>query len=94
MEVNVTVPVPEPAEAASTPVPTPLPVQSGKVELKVIASTATTLVAGVGGALLNALQDNSHLLGSMPGWAQFLIVAGAPPLLTFLAGYATPHTTR
>lgn len=57
------------------------------VEAKVWASTLVTLAASVGVALLNAVQDNPALLGGLPEWVQFVVLAAVPPVLAFLAGY-------
>lgn len=65
-----------------------------KVESKVKWSAVAAFVAGVVVAILNAVQDNPDLLGSMPTWAQTVIIALAPALLAFLGGYAAPHTAR
>lgn len=72
----------------------PAPVPARVVETKVLVATAITGLAGLGGAMLNAFVGSSALLGSLPAWAQFLVVVLAPPLATFLAGYAAPHTPR
>ena len=64
------------------------------IETKVKASAVAAFVVGALIAALNAVQDNPSLLGTLPGWAQTLIIALVPPLLTFLAGYAAPHTRR
>lgn len=69
--------------------PTPQPVES-----KVKWATAATFVAGVLVAVLNVVQDNPGLLEPLPKWAQALVIALAPALVTFLAGYAAPHTRR
>ncbi|MFI0939127.1 holin [Streptomyces sp. NPDC021020] len=64
------------------------------VELKVIASTAATLVASLLLAILNAVQDDHALLGSLPTAVQTVILIVAPTVATFLAGYAAKHTPR
>lgn len=73
------------------PAPPPVVVKR-PVETKVVVSTLMTAAAGLGGAMLNAFVDHSTLLGTLPSWAQFLVIVLAPPLATFLAGYAAPHT--
>lgn len=67
---------------------------SNTVESKVKASAVAAFVIGALIAALNAAQDNPDLLGSLPTWAQTLIIAVAPALVTFLSGYAAPHTRR
>lgn len=69
--------------------PTPAPVES-----KVKWASIAAFVAGVVVAVLNTVQDNPGLLSALPKWAQALIIAIAPALVTFLAGYAGPHTSR
>lgn len=64
------------------------------LEAKVTLSTLVTFLASLGGALLNALVSDSTLLGSLPSWCQFLVIAGSPTILTFISGYVTPHTHR
>jgi hypothetical protein len=65
-----------------------------KIEAKVKASAALTLLLGVALTLLNEVQADNRLLGSLPPWAQSLITLFAPPLAAFLAGWAAPHTPR
>jgi hypothetical protein len=60
-----------------------------KVEAKVWAATTAAFAASVVVSLLNAVQDNHALLGSLPGPLQAVIL-----IVTFLAGYATRHTPR
>jgi hypothetical protein len=64
------------------------------VETKVQAAAWWTLAASVGVALGNATLADSTILGPAPGWAQFLILAALPPVVTFLGGYAAPHSPR
>lgn len=61
-----------------------------KVEAKVWAATTAAFVVSVAVGLLNQIQDNDALLGSL----QFVILAVAPTAATFLAGYAAKHTPR
>lgn len=58
------------------------------VEAKVTAASLVTLLASIAIALLNALQADSTILGSLPPAAQFVLIAVIPPLLTFAGGYA------
>lgn len=69
--------------------PTPAPVES-----KVKWASVAAFVAGVLVAVLNTVQDNPGLIAALPKWAQALIIAIAPALVTFLSGYAAPHTSR
>lgn len=64
------------------------------VEAKVKWSALGSLLAGLVLALLNAVVADSSILGGLPAWAQFVVVTGAPVLVTFLSGYAAPHTAR
>lgn len=59
---------------------------------KVVISTLTSLVTSGAVAALNALA-HGHALGSLPGWAQAVLIALVPPVITFLAGYVTPGST-
>lgn len=67
---------------------------TAKVERKVWAATAATLTTSVGLAVLNDVQDHPELLGGLPPLVQTLLIACAPPLVTFLSGYAAKHTPR
>lgn len=64
-----------------------------QTEVKVTGATVGAFVAGVAVALLNALVANSEIMGSFPGWIQFVLLAVVPPVVAFLSGYATPSTT-
>lgn len=64
------------------------------VEVKVKASTAATLGAGIAIAVLNDVQADSSLLGPIPGWLQAPLLALIPAALTWLAGYQARHTVR
>lgn len=64
------------------------------VEAKVKASTAATFAVSLLAMLLNAVVGNSQLLHPLPAWLQGLVIAVAPPLATFVAGWAAPHTPR
>lgn len=70
---------------------TPKPVED-IVEHKVLSASAVTLAVSVGIALLNGIAADSTLLGwlGLPPVVQAVVLAGVPPLVTFLAGYATP----
>lgn len=59
-----------------------------RIEVKVLVSSAVTLLAGVLVALCNAVLADSSVLGGLPAWAQFAILAAAPAVLAFAAGYA------
>jgi hypothetical protein len=64
------------------------------IERKVTAATAASLVVGIVVAVLNAAVADASLLGPLPQWLQSLILAVAPPLLTFLGGWQARHTPR
>lgn len=64
------------------------------VESKVKWASAAAFAAGAGVAVLNAVQDSPGVLEPLPKWAQALILALAPTLVTFLSGYSAPHTQR
>lgn len=67
---------------------------SGPVETKVTSATTFALLASVVMAMLNIFVADSSLLGPLPPVVQALIIAVIPPVMTFLAGYAAPHTNR
>jgi hypothetical protein len=62
-------------------------------EVKVKGAAGGALVASLALALLNATVADSSILGGLPAWLQFILLAVAPTLVTWLAGYATPSTT-
>jgi len=64
------------------------------IELKAIAGGVVSLLVGVALAALNGFEANSQLLGSIPAWAQALLVAIVPPIVTFLGAYSAKHTPR
>jgi hypothetical protein len=64
------------------------------VSPKVVVSTLVSLGASLLLAILNAVQANPDLLGSVPPVLQFLLLAIIPPLVTFLAGYAKADPLR
>lgn len=70
------------------------PAEKGPVERKVWWASLGTLGASVGAAVLNALLADPGALSVLPGWATFVLIAAAPPIVQFLAGYAAPHTLR
>ncbi len=65
-----------------------------EIETKVAHSTAASAVVGVAVAVLNDVEANHALLGSIPAPAQTVILAAVPPLATFLAGWLARHTPR
>jgi hypothetical protein len=67
---------------------------SWAVEAKVVASTVAATVVGLTVTLLNEIPGNAALLGPLPGWLQGVLTMAAPPLATFLAGWAARHTPR
>lgn len=69
----------------------PLP---GPVETKVKATALVGLAIGVVLAALNGFIGDSALLGALPPAVQGIVLALAPPLVTFLTGYYAPHTAR
>lgn len=64
------------------------------IEAKVKAAASVSFLAGLAVALLNAVVANNALLGSLPAWLQAPLLAVVPFVLTFLGGYAAPHTAR
>jgi hypothetical protein len=65
-----------------------------QIELKVVATTAATFGVSVLLAVLNAVQDDHALLGSIPAALQFVILAVLPAAITFASGYLTRHSPR
>ena len=65
-----------------------------RIESKVTVATIASLFAGVALAVLTAVQSDPTVISGLPPTAQFLIIAALPPVLTFLGGYAAPHTHR
>ena len=65
-----------------------------KIETKVTIATFASLVAGVALAVLTAVQSDPTVISGLPDTVQFLVIAALPPILTFLGGYAAPHTKR
>jgi hypothetical protein len=64
------------------------------VEAKVKASTAATFGASLVLAVLNEVVADHSLLGPLPYWLQAVLIAGAPPAVTYLAGWQARHTPR
>jgi len=63
------------------------------IEIKVVLSTAGTLVASMILAIINAVSDNPSLLSGLPLWLQFVLITIIPPIIAFLTGYVTPSKT-
>lgn len=78
----------------SAPDPKPSAWTRWKIELKVVAATAATFAVSILMAVLNLVQDNHALLGSLPSALQFVILAVIPTAVTFLGGYLAKHTPR
>lgn len=64
------------------------------IEAKVKASTAASFVASLLIMVLNVVVANNQLLHPLPAWLQAFIIAVAPTLVTFLAGFKAPHSPR
>ncbi|MFD7410162.1 holin [Kitasatospora purpeofusca] len=64
------------------------------IETKVKAASAASFGAGLAVALLNAVAADSALLAPLPGWVQAPVLALVPYGVTWLSGYAAPHTPR
>ncbi|MGW7001449.1 holin [Streptomyces sp. NPDC054933] len=67
---------------------------SAAVEAKVKAATAGSFVVSLLIMVLNAVVANNGLLKPLPAWLQAIVIALAPTLVTFLAGFQAPHTPR
>lgn len=64
------------------------------IEAKVKAATAGSFVVSLLIAVLNAVSTDHGILGSLPQWLQGVVIAVVPTLVTFLAGFQAPHTSR
>jgi len=64
------------------------------IEKKVYAATGATTAVGVVIAVLNDVEANHQLLGSLPEAAQTAILAVIPGVLTFAAAWKVAHTPR
>lgn len=60
---------------------------------KNIAGTTLAALVGVVVTILNAVQENPDLLGTMPTWAQSLILLLVPPVIVWLGTYQAPPGT-
>jgi hypothetical protein len=69
-------------------------VKNSPVESKVKAATGAAFFVGMAVALLNWGVGDSQLMGSLPPWAQVLVTAVVPPVVTFLSGWQARHTPR
>lgn len=65
-----------------------------KIESKVTVASLASLAAGVALAVLTAVQSDPAVISGLPESVQFVLIAALPPILTFLGGYAAPHTPR
>ena len=66
------------------------PLKTDGVSPKMIAATAAATVIGVVVALLNSLQENPTLLGTMPTWLQALVLIVIPPVLAGITAFQAP----
>lgn len=64
------------------------------IETKVKASTAGTFLVSAAIAVLNQTAGDDSLMGSLPAWAQTLVLLVVPPAVTFLSGWQARHTPR
>jgi len=67
--------------------------QPTRVEVKVLAASIGSLLASLAVAVLNAALADSHLLGALPAWLQFVLITIGPVLVTFLTGFVKGSTT-
>lgn len=67
---------------------------AARIEAKVKAATAGSFVVSLLIMVLNAVVANNQLLHPLPAWLQAVVIALAPTLVTFLAGFQAPHTSR
>ncbi|MDJ0345238.1 holin [Streptomyces sp. H10-C2] len=65
------------------------------VETKVTAATAAAYLASTGLlASLTAVQDNSSLVGWMPGALAPFVLSLVPTAITFIASWGAKHSPR
>lgn len=64
------------------------------VESKVKAATTGTLLVSLVLAVLNAVAADEQLLAPLPAWLQAVVIAIAPPAVTFFSGWQARHTPR
>jgi hypothetical protein len=64
------------------------------IEAKVIAVTVVVALISVAVTVLNEVPGNAALMSPLPGWLQGVITLAVPPLVTFLSGWATRHSSR
>lgn len=65
------------------------------VETKVTAASAGTFVGSTGLlAMLQEVEDNTSLVGWMPGYLSPFVLALIPTVITFAAGWKAKHTPR
>jgi membrane protein implicated in regulation of membrane protease activity len=62
-------------------------------EVKVIASSAVTLVMSCILAIVIAVQDDPQIIAGLPTWLQFVIIAVLPPVAAWLGGYLKSSPT-
>lgn len=66
----------------------------GATEKKTAVGVVVTALVGFLIAILNGVQDNPGILGSLPAWLQGVILTVVPALVVWLAQYQTPTTVR
>jgi hypothetical protein len=62
-------------------------------EVKVIASSVTTLLMGCILAIVISVQDDPQIIQGLPVWLQFIIIAILPPVAAWLGGYLKSSPT-
>lgn len=72
----------DPTHSAPTPV-----VKTEGYSPKMLAATAVSTLVGIVVAVLNALQENPNLLGTLPVPVQSLLLVVIPPILAGFAAY-------
>lgn len=64
------------------------------IERKVSVATGATYLGTLAVlAVLNGVAD-TNLISQIPDWAEVIFAPLIPSLITFLGGYAAPHTPR
>jgi hypothetical protein len=72
--------------------PAPKLVTEG-ISPKAVAATVVSVLVGIAVAVLNAVQENPSLLGPLPVWAQGVILALVPAVITALSAFLSSPGT-
>lgn len=65
-----------------------------EAEAKVKAAGLVATGCGIAVAALNDIEAHHEMLGSLPAWAQTVLLAVVPGVSTYLAAWKAKHTPR